>query len=116
MGTRGPGWPEAVVAVFFVAFAGLAVFLGVEHDKFLEVWAGVGTVVGVLTGAIPGYFFAKSSQSTTIEAQQSATQAQESANQAQESLEEKVNKLTSLLAVAPPDIVDEAKKADPSAW
>jgi hypothetical protein len=109
MGTRGPGWPEAVVAIFFIGFAGLALWLGIDHDKFSEVWAGVGTVVGIITGAIPGYFFAKTAQANTSQAVDTANQAQQQAATAQD-------KLTAVLEVAPKDLVEEARQKNPAAW
>lgn len=51
-----PTWPSAVVAVAFIALVGFMFKEAVDHD-FTKIWAGVGTIVGVLTGAIPSYFF-----------------------------------------------------------
>lgn len=62
---QGSNWPAAVVAVAFLAFVG-AIFLAVYYrdgvDAALKVWAAIGTVVGILTGAIPSYFFHKTAQ------------------------------------------------------
>jgi hypothetical protein len=35
-------------------------FWRATDGDFATIWAGVGTVVGVATGAIPSYFFARS--------------------------------------------------------
>jgi hypothetical protein len=113
---RGPGWPESVVAVFFIGFAGLALWLGIDHDKFSEVWAGVGTVVGIITGAIPGYFFAKTAQANTSQAVETASQAQTAAQTAQEQAVAAQNKLAAVLEVAPQNLVDEARQRNPTAW
>ena len=51
-----PSWQSTVIAVGFIAFAGLALWVAAAHD-FATIWSGVGTVIGVLTGAIPSYFF-----------------------------------------------------------
>jgi hypothetical protein len=60
MGTQGPSWPAALVALGFLAFVG-AIFVVVYGkdgiDGAIKAWALIGTVVGVLTGAIPSYFF-----------------------------------------------------------
>jgi hypothetical protein len=64
-GTQGPSWPAAVVAVAFLALVG-AIFLSAYYrdgvDAALKVWAAIGTLVGVVTGAIPSYFFRAAAQ------------------------------------------------------
>jgi len=68
---NGSKWPAAVVAVAFLAFLA-AVFLVVFYrdgiDGALKVWAALGTVVGVITGAIPSYFFHRAAQSAQRDA------------------------------------------------
>jgi hypothetical protein len=60
-----PSWPAAAVAIAFLAFVA-AIFLTVYFkgglDDSLKAWAAVGTVVGVVTGAIPSYFFHQNAQ------------------------------------------------------
>jgi hypothetical protein len=51
-----PSWPSAVVAVALIALVGVMFWRAVDAD-FATIWAGVGTLVGVLTGAVPSYFF-----------------------------------------------------------
>lgn len=65
MSTQGPSWPSAIVALGFLAF--LAVLFLVPYsrdgvDAALKVWSAVGTIVGILVGAIPSYFFGKAAQ------------------------------------------------------
>jgi hypothetical protein len=48
----------AVFYVLLVAAIAVIALLEYEVDDFLKVWAVLGTLVGVLTGAIPAYFFA----------------------------------------------------------
>lgn len=64
-------WPAAVVAVAFLAFIA-ALFLVVYHrdgvDAALKVWAAIGTAVGVITGAIPSYFFHRTAQAAEKDA------------------------------------------------
>jgi hypothetical protein len=68
--TNQPSWPSALVAVAIVALVGLMFYLAVYHD-FDKIWAGAGTIVGVVTGAIPAYFFRQQAQ----QAQQQASDA-----------------------------------------
>lgn len=104
-----PGWPEAVVAVSFVGFAGLALWLGVEHDQFADVWAGVGTVVGIVVGVIPGYFFAQKAQQTATAATRAADTAQAQAATAEAQVK-------SLLRVTDETVANQAKDLAPQAW
>ena len=60
-----PSWPSTVIALGFIAFAGLALDLAVRSNNFSTVWAGVGSVIGVLTGAIPAYFFKQQADTAT---------------------------------------------------
>src|SRR5262245_11026923 len=58
-------WPAATVAIAFLVFVG-AIFLTVYYrdgvDAALKVWSAIGTAVGIITGAIPSYFFHRSAQ------------------------------------------------------
>jgi ABC-type branched-subunit amino acid transport system permease subunit len=63
-------WPATVVAVAFVALVAFMFDEAVNHD-FATVWAGAGTIVGVLVGAIPSFFFKRQSD----KAQQNANTA-----------------------------------------
>jgi len=57
---NGPNWPAAVVALGFLAFVGMifwAVYTKDGMDGATKAWALIGTVVGVITGSIPSYFF-----------------------------------------------------------
>jgi hypothetical protein len=50
-----------VVAVFYLLLVGVIAVVALHEyaiDDFLKVWAVLGTLVGVLTGAVPSYFFA----------------------------------------------------------
>jgi len=58
-------WPAAVVAVAFIAFVAaifLAVYLKDGIDNALKAWGAIGTIVGVLTGGIPSFFFQQSAK------------------------------------------------------
>jgi hypothetical protein len=50
-------WQSTVIAFGFIAFAGLGLYLAVSNHRFSTIWSGIGTVVGVLTVAIPSDFF-----------------------------------------------------------
>lgn len=76
-------WAAVVMGLAFMGLVALMFILAVNND-FAVIWAGVGTVVGVVTGAIPSYFF--------------HTQANDS-----------TKKLNALLAEAPPEVVAQAK-------
>jgi hypothetical protein len=54
--------------VAIIALVGVMFWKAVDND-FATIWAGVGTVVGVVTGSIPAYFFRG-------EAQKAATRAE----------------------------------------
>jgi len=60
MNDNQPSWPSAVVALGFLALVGV-VFISIYQrggiDDALKAWGAVGTVVGVIVGAIPTYFF-----------------------------------------------------------
>jgi hypothetical protein len=67
----GPSWPSAFVAVFLIALVGLMFHEAVTHD-FATVWAGAGSIVGVVVGAFPSYFFAQQAQRAERRAQLAA--------------------------------------------
>jgi hypothetical protein len=93
--SSGPGWPSALVSVAIVALVGLMFWKAVDSTNFAEIWAGVGTVVGVITGAIPAYFF-----------RTQVKQANEIAAKAEQ-------KATAIAAEASPDAVEAARKRNP---
>lgn len=59
---RAPSWQSTIVGLAFIGLVG-AIFLVVYDasgiDAALKAWAGLGTVVGVVVGAIPTYFFGR---------------------------------------------------------
>jgi hypothetical protein len=50
-------WQSVVVAVSMIALVGLMFYEAANSSDFSTIWAGAGTLVGVVTGAIPSYFF-----------------------------------------------------------
>jgi hypothetical protein len=83
-------WPAALVAVAFIALVGVMFWRATEKD-FATIWAGVGTVVGVITGSIPAYFF-------RTEARKAGARAE------------------AIAGVAPPGTVQQARQAVPEAF
>jgi hypothetical protein len=69
-----PTWPSAVVAIAIIALVGVMFWKAVDND-FATIWAGVGTVVGVITGAIPAYFFHAQAQRASDRAEAIAAEA-----------------------------------------
>ena len=45
-------WQSTVIALGFIAFAGLALWVAADHD-FATIWSGVGTIIGVLPAPSP---------------------------------------------------------------
>lgn len=70
----GPNWPSAIVALGFLALVGVMFWKAVEGD-FATIWAGVGTVVGVVTGVIPAYFFRQDAKKAAARAEAIAAEA-----------------------------------------
>lgn len=70
-----PSWQSTVIALGFIAFAGLALDLAVRSSNFSTVWAGVGSVIGVLTGAVPAYFFKQQADTSKKEAVTATTRS-----------------------------------------
>ena len=67
-----PTWPVAAVAIAFLAFVAtifVTVYLKGGIDDALKAWGAIGVVVGVVTGAIPSYFFHQNAQAAQLTAQ-----------------------------------------------
>lgn len=62
-----PSWQSTVIALGFIALARFALWAAADHD-LSTIWAGVGTIIGVLTGAIPSYFFKQQSDKASAKA------------------------------------------------
>jgi hypothetical protein len=65
MDAQGPGWPSAAVALGFLASITI-IFVTVYQrdgiDAAIKAWGLVGTLVGVVIGAIPAYFFRQAAE------------------------------------------------------
>lgn len=128
---KGPSWPSTVIALGFMALVG-AIFLGVFYksgiDPALKAWGAIGTLAGVVSGAIPTYFFGRASVDEVKEAaargqdaaQVAAERAQALAKQTQDMLESEraLRKLAEQRAdliqnLTDPAVVTEARKRQP---
>ncbi len=58
----------AVAFLGFIAAIFLAVYYRDGIDAALKAWSAVGTVAGVVTGAIPSYFFHQTAQTARRDA------------------------------------------------
>ena len=68
-----------LVAVCFIVLVGAITVVALEVyqvDEFLKVWAVIGTLVGVVTGAIPSFFFAVSNGKAQIQRNQAEEKTQ----------------------------------------
>ena len=73
-------WQSTVVAVAFLAVVAslmLVVLRKSTVDQALKLWAGLGTLVGVLAGSIPTYFFTDRIAQEQVQRQQADTRTQQ---------------------------------------
>lgn len=105
-GNLGPSWPSAVVALGLIALVGVMFWRAAGSTSFATIWAGAGTLVGVLIGAVPTYFFG---QAATQRAAQGEASARAAAAVAQTRTE-------AVLSVAPENLIDRAKNVAPAAF
>jgi uncharacterized membrane protein YdjX (TVP38/TMEM64 family) len=97
-----------LIAALFVLLVGAIVVTALivyDIDDFLKVWAVLGTLVGILTGAIPSFFFAKT-----------MTASQEEARVANRRYENAEQKLETVFAMAPSEIWTRARQSRPDLW
>jgi hypothetical protein len=87
-----PSWQSTLIALAVIALVGVLFWRitdGVDADSFAKAWAGVGTLLGVITGAIPSYFF--------------RAQAEKASRRAE-----------AIAAEASPDVIEAARRKNPS--
>ncbi|HEV7585798.1 MAG TPA: hypothetical protein VGO14_08475 [Solirubrobacteraceae bacterium] len=89
----------ATLIVLFVAAIVITALSVYKVDDFLKVWAVIGTLVGVVTGAIPGFFFAATAQRTAKSVSENKAASDE--------------KLQTLLGFSSPDALRAAVEARP---
>ncbi len=100
-------WPSAVVACMLIVLVGAIAVTAIimyEIESALKIWAALGTLVGVLTGAFVSYFFSR----TSIEgARAVAALAQEKASALQAQLDDCDNALRVAIRYLSPDAMKE---------
>lgn len=74
-GGQSNPWPATVVALAFIGLVGVIFWRATDSSNFSTIWAGVGTIVGVITGAIPSFFFAQTANSATNQASVASAEA-----------------------------------------
>jgi phage shock protein PspC (stress-responsive transcriptional regulator) len=100
-----PGQSTVVALGFLIligAVAGIALH-EYDVDEFLKVWAVLGTLVGVVTGAVPAYFFAIT-----------ASKAESERKAAEEAKARAERKLQLVLGLAPTETLEQAREVDPN--
>ena len=71
-----PSWQSTVIGLAFVGLVALLFWRAMEDfNHFSVIWAGVGSIVGVVTGALPGYFFGRAGHQAAREASKKAEEA-----------------------------------------
>jgi Na+/glutamate symporter len=110
---KTPSWQSTIIALALIALVGgifIAVFEKEGVDSALKVWAAIGTLVGVVTGVVPTYFFGQRAVST---ANQHLEQTKETLSQEREKREEADAQAKVMLRVSDPDTVNEAAQLRP---
>jgi hypothetical protein len=70
---RRIGWPTSIVALGFLALVGLMFWRATDNMAYFDkVWSVAGPILGVVVGAIPGFFFAQSARRDQKDASQRA--------------------------------------------
>jgi membrane associated rhomboid family serine protease len=92
-------WQSTVVALALIALVGtifMAVFVVAGIDAALKAWAAIGTLVGVITGVVPAYFF-----------KETADNERKERRLVQE-------RLTAFMGAVPTDVYDRVRQANPN--
>ncbi len=93
MKDSSPSWQSTVIAVALMLLVGgifIVVFEKEGTGEALKVWGALGTIVGVLVGAVPTYFFG----------QKATTAARQDSKEALDVAREETKKLHSALELA----------------
>jgi predicted lipid-binding transport protein (Tim44 family) len=110
---QGPtGKQSAWIATLIVLLVGAITVTALRSykiDEFLKVWAVIGTLVGVVTGAIPSFFFSNAAAA----AQATAQQAQATARQVSLQHARAEEKTQTLLGFAEPALIERARALRP---
>jgi hypothetical protein len=66
-------WTSTIVAVALILFLAIIMVIALTRytiDEVLKLWAGLGTIVGILTGTFGTYFFTRQSAEAKVQAAQ----------------------------------------------
>jgi type IV secretory pathway VirB6-like protein len=114
-------WPSAVVACFLISLVGAVSVTSIIRygvDDALKVWAALGSIVGVITGAVVTYFFSRQAVKKATEsannAQQTATNAQRIAAQQTERADGAQRALAALAGSVDPQQLEHVKQRAPA--
>jgi Na+/glutamate symporter len=108
-----PSWQSTIIALALIALVGaifIVVFAKEGADAALKVWAAIGTVVGVLAGAIPTYFFG---QKATTAAKEESQRAHTTADEERQKRDEAEAKARVVLGIADQSAVEKAAELRP---
>ena len=115
-GPNPPSWQSTVIAIALMTLIGgifIVVFLKSGTDAALKVWAVLGTLIGVLTGAIPTYFFqqgnVQAAQQNVAAAKGVADSAREEMHNAQAKAEQAEARYSALAGAASPEVVKQVQ-------
>jgi hypothetical protein len=113
MQSTNPSWQSTVIALAFIALVG-GIFIVVYEkdgiDTALKAWGAIGTLVGVVVGAVPTYFFGRTSSAATA---QQLTEARRQAQQERQRRDRSEAKAQALLEVTDQDTIQAARQLRP---
>jgi predicted lipid-binding transport protein (Tim44 family) len=119
-GGNSPSWQSTVIAICMIALVGgifLVVYLKSGIGDALKAWGAVGTIIGVLTGAIPTYFFqqaaVQTAQANTKDARATAESASANAETERKRADKAQAKFSALAGAADPNVVSQIQAANP---
>lgn len=111
-----PSWQSVVIAVAIIALVALFFVVGLKEttdsDDFLKVWGAVGTIVGVVAGAIPSFFFKTQADKATAQ----ADKALEQADKATATATVQAERVQALAGAADPEVIERAVAMAPRAF
>jgi len=116
MSDDNQSWQSTLIALGFILLVG-AIFVVVYArdgiDTALKAWGGPGTLVGVVVGIIPTYFFGKSATAAHAKASEQARSDLADEKRARDLAERRTR---SMMAAGGVDIVEKARRIDPDAF
>jgi hypothetical protein len=111
-----PSWQATLIALAFMLLIGatfLTVYAHTGIDEALKAWAALGTLVGIVTGAIPTYFFGATAVGTANERAKLAQDQLQSEQRRRSQLEDRV---ALLAGIADPLEVAKAREQRADLW